>query len=100
VDKTKAMMTSFLTIALTIIISFHISSPSPALAQPSINEPNLTAELVLDGLSSSTSIAFLDENNILLLEKEGNVRLSQMVNCNHSLYYNHKELKAITNVDS
>jgi glucose/arabinose dehydrogenase len=35
----------------------------------------LTAELVLDGLSSPTSIAFLDENNILLLEKEGSVRL-------------------------
>ena len=34
----------------------------------------LTPELVLDGLSSPTSIAFLDENNILLLEKEGSVR--------------------------
>jgi glucose/arabinose dehydrogenase len=31
--------------------------------------------LVLDGLLSPTSIAFLDENNILLLEKEGRVRL-------------------------
>ena len=68
------MMTSLLTIALSVIISFHISSPAPALAQPSISEPNLTAELVLDGLSSPTSIAFLDENNILLLEKEGSVR--------------------------
>ena len=37
--------------------------------------PSLTAELVLDGLSSPTSIAFLDENNILFLEKEGSVRL-------------------------
>jgi glucose/arabinose dehydrogenase len=69
------MMTSLVTIALSVIISFHISSPAPALAQPSISEPNLTAELVLDGLSSPTSIAFLDENNILLLEKEGSVRL-------------------------
>ena len=69
------MMTSLVTIALSVIISFHISSPAPALAQPSISEPKLTAELVLDGLSSPTSIAFLDENNILLLEKEGSVRL-------------------------
>ncbi|MGA9936096.1 MAG: PQQ-dependent sugar dehydrogenase, partial [Nitrososphaeraceae archaeon] len=38
-------------------------------------KPNVTAELVLDGLPSPTSIAFLDENNILLLEKEGSVRL-------------------------
>ena len=75
VDKTNRMMTSLLTLALSVIISFQISSPAPALAQPSISEPNLTAELVLDGLSSPTSIAFLDENNILLLEKEGSVRL-------------------------
>ena len=68
------MMASLLTIALSVIISLHISSPVPALAQPSITKPNLTAESVLDGLSSPTSIAFLDENNILLLEKEGSVR--------------------------
>src|SRR4029453_1178619 len=76
VDKNyKDMMTSSLITALSVIISLYISSPAPALAQPSINEPSLAAELVLDGLSSPTSIAFLDENNILLLEKEGNVRL-------------------------
>jgi glucose/arabinose dehydrogenase len=66
---------STLTMALSLILTLHISSSSPALAQPSISVPSLTAELVLDGLSSPTSIAFLDENNILLLEKEGNVRL-------------------------
>jgi glucose/arabinose dehydrogenase len=66
-------MVSTLIIALSLILSLHISSP--ALAQPSIGVPSLTAELVLDGLSSPTSIAFLDENNILLLEKEGRVRL-------------------------
>jgi len=51
----------------------HISSP--AFGQPSISEPSLAAELVLDGLSFPTGIAFLDENNILLLEKEGSIRL-------------------------
>lgn len=66
-------MMSTLILALSIILSLDISSP--ALAQPSIGVPSLTAELVLDGLSSPTSIAFLDENNILLLEKEGSVRL-------------------------
>ena len=64
---------STLILALYLILSIHISPP--ALAQPSIGVPSLTAELVLDGLSSPTSIAFLDENNILLLEKEGRVRL-------------------------
>src|SRR5918996_266910 len=66
---------STLTMALSLILSLHISSSSPALAQPSISVPSLTAELVLDGLSSPTSIAFLDENNILFLEKAGSVRL-------------------------
>ncbi len=66
---------SLLTIALSVIISLHICSPAPVLAQPSVSEPSLAAELVLDGLSSPTSIAFLDANNILLLEKEGSVRL-------------------------
>lgn len=74
VDKTNCMM-SVLAIVLSVILSLHISSPAPAVAQPSIREPSLTAESVLDGLASPTSIAFLDENNILLLEKGGSVRL-------------------------
>ena len=44
-------------------------------AQPTISDPSLKAELVVGGLSSPTSMGFLDNNNILLLEKEGNVRL-------------------------
>ena len=60
-------------VILSVILFLH--SNSPAFGQPSISEPSLTAELALDGLSSPTSIAFLDENNILLLEKEGSVRL-------------------------
>ena len=65
------------TLAPAVILSliWFLHTSSPVFAQPSINEPSLTAELVLDGLSSPTSIAFLDENNILLLEKEGSVRL-------------------------
>ena len=46
-----------------------------AYAQPTINDPNLSAEAVVAGLSFPTSIAFLDETNILILEKEGSVRL-------------------------
>ena len=57
-------------VILSVILFLHIGSP--AFGQPSISEPSLTAELVLDGLLSPTSI---NENNILLLEKEGRVRL-------------------------
>src|SRR5918996_1263829 len=60
-------------VILSVILFLHTSTP--AFGQPSIGEPSLTAELVLDGLSSPTSIAFLDENNILFLEKAGSVRL-------------------------
>jgi aldose sugar dehydrogenase len=43
-------------------------------AQPSISDSALNAQAVVEGLSSPTSMIFLG-NNILVLEKEGNVRL-------------------------
>ena len=48
--------------------------PNDALGQ-SVNDPNLGVESFVEGLSSPTSIAFLDNENILVLEKEGQVRL-------------------------
>jgi glucose/arabinose dehydrogenase len=42
---------------------------------PAIEDPNLTVERFVDGLSSPTSATFLDSNTILVLEKSGNVRL-------------------------
>lgn len=42
---------------------------------PIIKDPNLKVESLVTGLSSPTSMAFLDNNNILVLEKDGNVRL-------------------------
>jgi glucose/arabinose dehydrogenase len=45
-------------------------------AQPSIlKDADLKVEPVVSGLSSPTSIAFIDSKNILVLEKDGNVRL-------------------------
>jgi aldose sugar dehydrogenase len=47
-----------------------------AAAQPSIGkDSNLKVESMVSGLSSPTSMAFLDNHNILVLEKDGNVRL-------------------------
>ena len=61
----------------TILFSFAFSLLDTRLifAQPTITDPNLKVELIVDGLLSPTSVAFLDSNNILLLEKGGNVRL-------------------------
>jgi glucose/arabinose dehydrogenase len=66
-----------ISIASTLSVSFVSSLlVSPVVfAQPTITDPSLKAELIVDGLLAPTSIAFLDSNNILLLEKEGNVRL-------------------------
>jgi glucose/arabinose dehydrogenase len=44
-------------------------------AQAQLNDPSLAIQTMIDGLVSPTSLAFLDDNNILFLEKEGNVRL-------------------------
>jgi aldose sugar dehydrogenase len=48
--------------------------PNTAFAQ-SVNHPNLGVESFVEGLSSPTSMAFLNNDNILILEKEGQVRL-------------------------
>ena len=46
----------------------------PAVAGPTIIDPNLKAEIVFKGLKIPTSMAFLAPNNILVLEKNsGNV---------------------------
>ena len=46
-----------------------------AHAQPYISDTTLNIEPAVEGLSSPTSMAFLDNNNLLVLEKGGNVRL-------------------------
>src|SRR5919198_3570181 len=43
---------------------------------PSVNDKNLTVEKVADGLTLPTTMAFLDEDRILVLEKDnGTVRM-------------------------
>ena len=60
---------------ITILSFIYIGYFDYAGAQPLINEPNIMAEIVTEGLSSPTSMAFIDNNNILVLEKSGSVRL-------------------------
>jgi aldose sugar dehydrogenase len=71
--KVTAVIAS-LAIIITIIYLIHNSST--ASAAPSITkDPNLKVETLVNGLSSPTSMAFIDNNNILVLEKGGQVRL-------------------------
>jgi aldose sugar dehydrogenase len=58
------------------VIIYLIHTSTTALAAPSITQdPNLKVETLVNGLDSPTSMAFIDNNNILVLEKSGQVRL-------------------------
>jgi glucose/arabinose dehydrogenase len=57
-----------------LIFSLLHHESNNALAQ-SVNDPNLSVESFVKGLSSPTSMAFLNNENILVLEKGGQVRL-------------------------
>jgi glucose/arabinose dehydrogenase len=65
-------------VALILILTpiFGFSSAIVVEAQPSLKDPNLKVELVTKELASPTGMAFLDKNNILVIQKnDGTVRL-------------------------
>lgn len=74
---TLIMTVLIASIAVTLGFIFGYSATTQYVsAQPTIvNDPTLKVESVVSGLSSPTSMAFLNDNNILVLEKDGNVRL-------------------------
>jgi glucose/arabinose dehydrogenase len=81
-DRTNP--SSFVIVLIASIALFDVTSLnlSPftliqkVAAQPSIiKDPSLKVESLVSGLSSPTSMAFIDNNHILVLEKDGNIRL-------------------------
>jgi glucose/arabinose dehydrogenase len=75
-----------LIITLTLALILNLTSNSHSLLNiayaavaaggtPAVKDPSLKIELVAQGLSSPTSMAFLDNNNILVLQKDGTVQL-------------------------
>ncbi|MFN2434795.1 MAG: sorbosone dehydrogenase family protein [Nitrososphaeraceae archaeon] len=66
----KYLAFSLIIISLVIIVQHNL-----LYAQPLLRDPNLRVDSFVSGISFPTSMLFLDENNILVLEKEGNVRL-------------------------
>ena len=84
INKIKSFRRRKITIVIVLIVALAVIIPilylihnsSTALAAPSITkDPNLKVETLVTGLSSPTSMAFIDNNNILVLEKGGQVRL-------------------------
>src|SRR6266496_2795002 len=68
--------TSLLFTVLALTLLLVLGAIKYATAQPSIiKDTSLKVESIVSGLSSPTSMAFLDNNNILVLEKSGQVRL-------------------------
>ena len=61
-------------VALLFIVSLGFGSIQ-AFGQPMTKDATLKIESVVQGLSFPTSLLFLDADHILVLEKEGNVRL-------------------------
>jgi aldose sugar dehydrogenase len=68
-------MKKFLVFFLIIIALVITLQNNLIYAQPSLKDPNLKVEALVSGISSPTSMLFLDDNNIIVLEKDGNVRL-------------------------
>jgi glucose/arabinose dehydrogenase len=68
-------MKKYLAFSLIIISLVIIVQNNLLYAQPSLRDPNLKVESFVSGISFPTSMLFLDENNILVLEKDGIVRL-------------------------
>ena len=68
------IVTSLTLILLVNTLTFFSPFIQTIYAQPSVSDTGLNIEAAIDGLSSPTSMVFLD-NNILVLEKEGSVRL-------------------------
>jgi glucose/arabinose dehydrogenase len=73
--RITAVVALIASLAIIIPAIYLIHNSSSVLAAPSIKDRSLKVETVVTGLSSPTSMAFVDNNNILVLEKDGLVRL-------------------------
>jgi aldose sugar dehydrogenase len=63
-------------ILIIIIFGFSTASTQFIDADPTVSDPSAKVELMTGGLSSPTSMAFVDSQSILVLEKNsGEVRL-------------------------
>jgi hypothetical protein len=67
----KLLVCSLIVMSLATILQGNLLYA----ARPSLKDSNLKVEALVSGISSPTSMLFLDEKNIIVLEKDGNVRL-------------------------
>lgn len=72
IQKKRIFILSFF---ITFAIGLSMHYQFPIVFAQSVNDQNLNVESFVEGLNSPTSMAFLDNKNILVLEKNGLVRL-------------------------
>ena len=65
------IMSFILVFATGLLFQYQL----PIVLAQSVNDQTLNVESFVEGLNSPTSMAFLDSNNIVVLEKDGLVRL-------------------------
>lgn len=65
----------FFVISIVVAIIYSSNNITPVLSQelPLLDDPSLKLDLVVDGLQSPTSMAFLTDNSILITHKEGTI---------------------------
>ena len=68
-------MKKFLAFCLVVLTLLTIIQVNFLYAQPSVKDPNLKVKGLVNGFTFPTSMLFLDKNSIIVLEKEGTVRL-------------------------
>jgi glucose/arabinose dehydrogenase len=70
-------MLLIISLAIMVLNSFILYTflAQMVFAQPYTNESTLDVEPIIEGLSSPTGMAFLDDRNLLVLEKGGDVHL-------------------------
>lgn len=73
--KKVASILLLVLVSTILTIAFFKPLIQTAYAQASISDNALNVEAAVEGLASPTSMVFLDDNNILVLEKEGSIRL-------------------------
>jgi aldose sugar dehydrogenase len=75
INKCLTLKYLFISLAVIAVTYFcnHITPPAFSQELPSINDPSLKLDLVMDGLQSPTSMAFLADNSILITHKEGSI---------------------------
>src|SRR6266487_4947088 len=102
IDKWKSviLLISLCVVSAIVIIYFNLDNSMTGKQQKKspvlqVQNSGLRVELVTEGLSFPTSMDFIDSNNILVLEKDGQVRL-----VSNGVLQKHPALKVPVNTTS